>query len=203
MRLLAVAAAALLGAAGLYAGPALVNAVAGEAERNPDVIFVPTPHKVVDAMLELADVRDGDVLYDLGSGDGRIPIAAALRHDVRAVGIEISPQRIRAARANARAAGVADRISFREEDLFESDFSEASVVTLFLLQSLNEKLKPRLLNELEPGTRIVSLAFTMGDDWPPERIVHVDGSTIYLWTVPPRASAKAGTQTRASPSEDG
>lgn len=191
MKLILVsAAAALLGVGGLYAGPALVGSVVDAPERSPDVIFVPTPHKVVDAMLELAEVRDGDVLYDLGSGDGRIPIAAATRHDIRAVGIEISPQRIRASRANARRAGVADRIDFRQEDLFRSDFSQASVITLFLLQDLNEKLKPRLLNELKPGSRVVSLAWTMGDDWPPERAVQVDGATIYLWTIPPRKGAK-------------
>ena len=186
---LLAAAAALLGLGGMYAGTTLFESSdqATEApERNPDVHFVPTPQPVVDAMLTLAEVRDGDVLYDLGSGDGRIPITAATRHKVRAVGIDIDPERIEEARANAEAAGVTDKVTFRQEDLFEADFSDATVVTLYLLQSLNEKLKPRLLSELKPGTRIVSHSFSMGDDWPPEQTVKVDHSTIYRWTVPPR-----------------
>ncbi|WP_202842142.1 SAM-dependent methyltransferase [Luteimonas saliphila] len=154
--------------------------------REPDVVYVPTPQPVVEAMLELAGVGAGDVLYDLGSGDGRIPIAAARRFGIRAVGIDIEPVRIREANANARAAGVTDLVSFRQEDLFESDFSEATVVTLYLLPSLNQKLRPRLLAELEPGTRIVSHAFDMGDDWPPEQTRRVDSSVIHMWTVPER-----------------
>ena len=154
--------------------------------REPDVIYVPTPQPVVDAMLELAGVDGSDVLYDLGSGDGRIPITAARRFGIRAVGIDIEPVRIREANANARAAGVTDLVTFRQEDLFEADFSDASVVTLYLLQSLNRKLRPKLLAELRPGTRIVSHAFDMGEDWPPEQVRQVDSSTIYLWTVPER-----------------
>lgn len=154
--------------------------------REPDVIYVPTPQPVVDAMLELAGVDGSDVLYDLGSGDGRIPITAARRFGIRAVGIDIEPVRIREANANARAAGVTDLVTFRQEDLFEADFSEASVVTLYLLQSLNRKLRPKLLAELRPGTRIVSHAFDMGEDWPPKQVRQVDSSTIYLWTVPER-----------------
>ncbi|MDH5833756.1 SAM-dependent methyltransferase [Luteimonas kalidii] len=154
--------------------------------RQPDVVYVPTPQPVVDAMLELAGVDEGDVLYDLGSGDGRIPITAARRFGIRAVGIDIEPVRIREANANARAAGVTDLVSFRQEDLFEADFGEASVVSLYLLQSLNMKLRPKLLAELRPGTRIVSHAFDMGEDWKPEQVRQVDSSTIYLWTVPER-----------------
>jgi cyclopropane fatty-acyl-phospholipid synthase-like methyltransferase len=131
-------------------------------------------------------VDEGDVLYDLGSGDGRIPITAARRFGIRAVGIDIEPVRIREANANARAAGVTDLVSFRQEDLFEADFGEASVVSLYLLQSLNMKLRPKLLAELRPGTRIVSHAFDMGEDWKPEQVRQVDSSTIYLWTVPER-----------------
>jgi predicted O-methyltransferase YrrM len=197
MKILIIAGAALLGLGGLYAGSSFVNAeeasaVSFEAEAEnqrdgkPDVVYVPTPQPAVDAMLEMAQVRDGDVLYDLGSGDGRIPITAARKYNIRAIGIDIDPERIAEANANARAAGVTDRVTFRQEDLFQSDFSDATVVTLYLLQRLNEKLKPRLLTELKPGTRIVSHAFTMGDDWPPEQTVTVDGSTLYLWTVPPR-----------------
>lgn len=183
---------ALILAIGLVAGAGAIYATAdGTAqqaaveERSPDVIYVPTPQPVVDAMLEMANVRKGDVLYDLGSGDGRIPVTAARKYGVRAVGIDIDPQRIKEARVNAEAAGVTDRVTFRQEDLFKTDFSEASVVTLYLLDSLNEKLRPRLLAELKPGTRIVSHAFRMGD-WEPEQTRQVDGATIYYWTVPPR-----------------
>ncbi|MBB4633211.1 SAM-dependent methyltransferase [Sphingosinicella soli] len=168
----------------LAAAPAAAQAQQAEA-RTPDVIYVPTPPDVVDKMLEMADVKDGDVLYDLGSGDGRIPIAAAKRFKLRAVGIDIDPERIAEARANAKEAGVADAVSFRQEDLFQADFSEATVVTLYLLDTLNEKLMPRLLKELKPGTRIVSHAFRMGD-WEPEQTADVDGRSVYYWTVPKR-----------------
>jgi precorrin-6B methylase 2 len=157
--------------------------------RTPDVVFVPTPQPVVDRMLELAQVREGDVLYDLGSGDGRIPITAAQKYGIRTVGIDIDPQRISESTENARRANVQGLVTFRQADLFESDISEASVVTLYLLNTLNLKLKPKLLAELKPGTRIVSHAFDMGD-WKPERQEVVDGSSVYLWTVPePGASA--------------
>ena len=156
---------------------------------HPDVMYVPTPQAVVDAMLTLAGVRAGDVLYDLGSGDGRIPITAAQRFGIRAVGIDIDEERVAAARANAKAAGVEQLVSFREEDLFTADFGEASVVTLYLLDSLNLKLRPRLLAELRPGTRIVSHAFLMGD-WEPQRAIDVGGRRIYLWTVPERRTRR-------------
>ncbi|TDK33724.1 SAM-dependent methyltransferase [Luteimonas terrae] len=154
--------------------------------REPDVIYVPTPEPVVDAMLNLAGVKAGDVLYDLGSGDGRIPIAAAKRFGVRGVGIDINPVRVREANANAQEAGVTDLVTFKEADLFQEDISEASVVTLYLLQSLNVKLRPKLLAELKPGTRIVSHAFDMADQWEPEQTQEVDGTRIYMWTVPER-----------------
>ncbi|PJJ99228.1 SAM-dependent methyltransferase [Lysobacteraceae bacterium NML91-0213] len=155
--------------------------------REPDVIYVPTPQPVVDAMLELAGVNSSDVLYDLGSGDGRIPVTAAQKHGIRAVGIDINPVRIREARANAEKAGVTGLVEFREEDLFETDISEATVVTLYLLQSLNVRLRPKLLSELKPGTRIVSHAFDMANEWEPEETRAVgDSSMIYLWTVPER-----------------
>jgi precorrin-6B methylase 2 len=155
--------------------------------RSPDVVFVPTPQPVVDKMLEMVQIRKGDVLYDLGSGDGRIPITAAQRHGIRAVGIDIDPQRIAESRENARKAEVEHLVTFREADLFESDIGEASVVTLYLLNSLNEKLKPKLLSELKPGTRIVSHAFLMGE-WEPEEQAMVDGSNVFLWRVPEDAS---------------
>ena len=155
-------------------------------ERAPDVPYVPTPQQVVDTMLEVADVKPGDVLYDLGSGDGRIVVTAAQRFGVRGVGIDINPERIQEAEANARQAGVQHLTEFREEDLFKADFSQATVVTMYLLPSINNRLKPQLLN-LKPGTRIVSHAFDI-EGWEPDRVVEVDGRTVYLWTVPEDAS---------------
>jgi predicted O-methyltransferase YrrM len=152
-------------------------------EREPDVVYVPTPPEVVEGMLELAKVTGDDVLYDLGSGDGRIPIAAAQKYGTRGVGIDINPQRIQEANENAKEAGVTDKVQFRQQDLFQADFSEATVVTLYLLPELNVKLRPRLLQELKPGTRIVSHAFDMGE-WKPERTEQIGGRTIYLWVVP-------------------
>lgn len=156
--------------------------------RSPDVVYVPTPPAVVDRMLAMANVGKNDILYDLGSGDGRIPIAAVQKRGVRrATGIEIDPQRIKEANAKAQQAGVSDRVRFLNQDLFESNFSEATVVTLYLLPELNVKLRPQLLSQLKPGTRIVSHAFNMGE-WKPEQTakVTVDGRVydVYLWTVP-------------------
>jgi len=154
--------------------------------RQPDVIFVPTPQEVVDAMLKLASLHPGDVLYDLGSGDGRIAVTAARQYGIRAYGIDIDPQRIQEANQNAKKAGVTSLVQFRREDLFKADFKEASVVTLYLLPELNVKLRPRLLAELRPGTRIVSHQFDMGT-WKPDKKVELTaGRTIYLWTIPPR-----------------
>ncbi|MCX2738990.1 SAM-dependent methyltransferase [Pontibacter anaerobius] len=152
-------------------------------KRVPDVPYVPTRQAVVDAMLELAQVSEGDVLYDLGCGDGRIVITAAKKYGATGTGIDINPERIQEANQNAREAGVTDKVRFIEGDLFDSDFSQASVVTLYLLPSVNKKLQPILLEQLKPGTRIVSHAFDMGD-WEPEQTVEVDGAKIYLWTVP-------------------
>jgi SAM-dependent methyltransferase len=160
-------------------------AAATQPLREPDVRYVPSPHRVVRAMLRLAKVRPGDVVYDLGSGDGRIPIAAARDFGARGVGIDIDPARIAEAKANALRAGVADRVVFRNEDLFEADFRDASVVTLFLQRHLNLRLRPRLLAELAPGTRIVSYWHDMGD-WKPERRERAGDAYLYLWTVPAR-----------------
>jgi precorrin-6B methylase 2 len=156
---------------------------AQEPARTPDVVFVPTPQPVVDAMLKVANVGPNDVLYDLGSGDGRIPITAAERFGTRGVGIDIDPQRVKEARANAEKAKVTDKVKFIQGDLFELDLSEATVITLYLLPSLNLKLRPKLL-ELKPGTRIVSHDFSMGD-WKPDQVLQVSGKTVYYWTVPP------------------
>ena len=151
--------------------------------RSPDVIFVPTPQEVVDAMLKLAKVSANDVVYDLGSGDGRIPITAARTYGARGVGIDIDPQRIKEATENLKSAGVGDKVRFLNQDLFTTNISEATVVTLYLLPSLNLKVLPKLNAELKPGTRIVSHAFDMGDA-KPQQTMNVNGRTIYLWTIP-------------------
>ena len=151
--------------------------------RSPDVIYVPTPQEVVDAMLVMAGVTSKDVVYDLGCGDGRIPVTAAKVYGARAVGIDIDPQRIEEANANVKSAGVGDKVKILSADLFETDISPASVVTLYLLPSLNQKLIPKLRKELKPGTRIVSHAFDMGDEWPPEKTQEVNGRRIFMWTI--------------------
>jgi precorrin-6B methylase 2 len=152
--------------------------------RAPDVVFVPTPHEVVEAMLKVAKVGKADVLYDLGSGDGRIPITAAQKYDIaRGIGIDINPERIKEANENRAKAGVGERVTFINADLFAANLSDATVVTLYLLPSLNLKLLPKLLKELKPGTRIVSHAFDMGS-WKPEQTLNVDGRSVYFWTIP-------------------
>jgi len=165
----------------------VVPASAQQQLRSPDVIFVPTPQEVVDAMLKLAKVTKNDVIYDLGSGDGRIPITAAKTYGARGVGIDIDPQRIKEATENLKNAGVGDRVKFLNQDLFTTDISEATVVTLYLLPSLNVKLIPKLNKELKPGTRIVSHAFDMsadGTDRKPRETLNVNGRTVYFWTIP-------------------
>ena len=164
---------------------ALVACVVIQPVLARDVPFVPTPQQVVDRMLEVAKVGPNDLVYDLGSGDGRIVIAAAKKHGARGVGIDIDPRRVADGKRNAREAGVADRIEFREGDLFNADISDATVVTLYLLSAINLQLRPKLLAELKPGTRIVSHAFGMGD-WKPLATEKIGTSTLYLWIVPPR-----------------
>jgi tRNA G37 N-methylase Trm5 len=166
-------------------------APAATEPRRPDVIFVPTPEDVVDEMLKVANVTGKDVLYDLGSGDGRIPITAAKRFGTRGLGIDIDPDRIKEANENLKKAGVGDKVKFVQGDLFELDLSQATVITLYLLPALNLKLRPKLL-KLKPGTRIVSHDFDMGD-WKPEKHVKVGTRSVYFWTVPdPAAAAKIG-----------
>jgi precorrin-6B methylase 2 len=174
---------------GLDASPAQ-NAV--KEGRTPDVIYVPTPPEVVTAMLKTAGVTGKDLVYDLGCGDGRIVIEAAKSYGARGVGIDIDPERIKEATANAAKAGVADRVKFLQADLFETDLRPATVVTLYLLESLNLKLQPKLVKELKPGTRVVSHAFSMGP-WTPDQELTVDGRRVYLWKIPPKAAAAAGT----------
>jgi SAM-dependent methyltransferase len=148
-----------------------------------DVPFVESPQPIVDKMLELAGVTEDDVVYDLGSGDGRIPITAARDYGARGVGIEIKPRLVEKARQNAKKAGVSSRVSFREGDLFEADISEATVVTLYLLPSVNAKLRPKLFRELPAGTRVVSHDFDM-NEWAPDTTWTSGGETVYRWTIP-------------------
>jgi SAM-dependent methyltransferase len=175
---------------------ALHVAQAATASRTPDVIFVPTPQQVVDEMLKVANVKKGDVLYDLGSGDGRIAITAAKRYGVRAVGIDIDPQRIAEANENAKKEGVSHLVTFKNTDLFTTDISEATVVTLYLLPRLNVKLRPKLFAELKNGTRIVSHAFDMSE-WQPEKHLKVDGRDVYFWTINDAARKKFGSAENA------
>src|SRR5688500_2285956 len=152
--------------------------------RAPDVVFVPTPPDVVDAMLKVAKVGKGDVLYDLGSGDGRIPITAAQKYRIaRGIGIDINPERIKEANENLRKARVGDRVRFVNADLFETDLSDATVITLYLLPTLNLKLLPKLLKEVKPGTRVVSHAFDMGS-WKPQQTLKVGTRVVHFWTIP-------------------
>ena len=155
---------------------------AGAQDRAPDVDYAPTPNYIVREMLELADVTPRDVVYDLGSGDGRIVIMAAKEFGARGVGIEIDQRLIRRSRENARKAGVEDRVEFRQQDLFKADFRDATVVATYLLSYLNARLVPKL-KRLRRGTRIVAHSFDMGDAWPPDKQVAVFGSTVFLWTV--------------------
>jgi cyclopropane fatty-acyl-phospholipid synthase-like methyltransferase len=152
--------------------------------RDRDVIFVPTREPVANAMMKLANVTKNDVVYDLGCGDGALVIAAA-KLGARVVGVDIDPQRIKEATENVRKAGVQDRVTLIRGDIFDPaiKIGEASVVALYLLPSLNEKLMPRLKSELKPGSRIVSHAFTMGDTWPAEKTQEVDGTSVYFWTI--------------------
>jgi SAM-dependent methyltransferase len=157
------------------------------AVRRPDVIYVPTPQEVVDRMLELAEVKEGDVLYDLGCGDGRIVVTAAKRYGVRAVGIDIDPKRVEESRENVRRGGVAGRVTIKQGDIFQEDLGGASVVTLYLIPNLNARLRPRLAR-LRPGTRIVSHSFDMKGA-KPKKVVKLrvgrDGvRTLFLWVVP-------------------
>jgi SAM-dependent methyltransferase len=149
----------------------------------PDVVFVPTPFPVVDRMLDVARVGAGDMLFDLGSGDGRIVIAAAKRFGIRAVGIDIDPRRIEESNFNADTAGVRSRVDFRIADLFETDLRQASVVTLYLLPALNVRLRPKLFEELKPGSRVVSHSFDMGD-WKADSTLSVQARVIYYWMIP-------------------
>ncbi len=158
---------------------------ASNSMRRPDIGFIPTPLEAIDAMLTLANLADGDVIYDLGCGDGRILMRAAQQFKIRGVGIDIDPQRIREAETLAHQAGVGDRLSFYQADLFASDVTEATVVILYLLPHLNLRLRPQLLSQLKPGSRVISHDFDMGD-WMPNQSVKLqleDELTLFLWRV--------------------
>jgi SAM-dependent methyltransferase len=172
------------------------SAQAEAAMPRLDVPYVPTPQEVVDGMLALARVGKDDYLIDLGCGDGRIVVSAAHERGARALGIDLNPERIAEANANARKAGVQGRTSFRVADLFETDLSAASVVSLYLLPDVNLKLRPKLWEQLKPGSRVVSHAFDMGPDWPPQRTQRVKGSMIYLWTITAAQKAAASGSAR-------
>jgi SAM-dependent methyltransferase len=183
--LLSACALALLGGCAFQAGglfQPLNPVVASLGQREPEVPYVQTPMPVVDAMLDMAEVGSGDYLIDLGSGDGRIVIAA-VRRGAQGLGVDIDPARVAEAVNAARFAGVEGRAVFRRHDLFATPIREASVIAIYLLPDVNLRLRPRLLTELRPGTRIVSHAFAMGD-WRPDAHRDVDGRNAYLWIVP-------------------
>ena len=159
-------------------------------EVKKDVPYVPTPQNVVDEMLTLANVTKDDVVYDLGSGDGRLVITAVKKFGAkRGFGVDIDPERVAEGNANAKAAGVTDRVTFAVQDLFQTDLKDATVVTLYLLPEVNLKLRPKLLSELRPGTRVVSHSFDMGD-WKAEKTVTVQpgGQRLYFWTIPAKTT---------------
>jgi cyclopropane fatty-acyl-phospholipid synthase-like methyltransferase len=171
-----------------FAGPfsiVLANAQDSSFQSKKIVPFVPSPQEVVDKMIELAGVKQGDVVYDLGSGDGRIVIAAA-KKGAKTVGFEIDGDLVKQSRENIRAAGVQDSAEIRQQDILTVDLSLASVVTMYLLPDVNLKLKPNLLSQLKPGSRVVSHSFDMGD-WKPDKAERVEGRTIYLWIIPAKA----------------
>ncbi len=172
----------------LAVAPVIVGQTPGV--RYTDVPYVPTPQNLVDAMLAIAGVKQGDVLIDLGSGDGRIVITAARQYGIRAIGVEIVPELVRESNKKARGLGLTDKVRFIQGDLFGQDLREASIVTVFLIPGVNLRLRPKLLKELKPGTRVVSHSFHMGA-WAPSKTMEVDGSPVYLWVIPdetPRAN---------------
>jgi precorrin-6B methylase 2 len=174
-------------AARIVVGLALLAAVAGTtyAQLRLDVPYVPTPQDVVDRMLDMAKLTKDDFHIDLGSGDGRIVITAAKR-GARSMGVDLNPTRIAEANENAKKAGVTDRVTFVQGNLFEMDIGKANVLTMYLLQGVNLQLRPRILAELKPGSRVVSHAFSM-NEWEPDQHANVNGRNLYLWIVPGKA----------------
>jgi SAM-dependent methyltransferase len=186
-RQLLAGSASVLIARALPAALLLAPAARAQSEPRPtlDVPYVPTPMAVVDVMLDLAQVSKDDLLYDLGCGDGRIVVRAATRFGCRGVGVDLDPQRVTEARENAEREKVSALTRFEVGDVFQFDFAPATVVTMYLLPTVNLKLRPRLLKELKPGTRIVSHDFDMGD-WAPQEKREISRSRVFLWTVPAR-----------------
>jgi SAM-dependent methyltransferase len=171
---------------------AVVICVAPAWAGGQDVPFLESPESVVEAMLELGEVTDDDIVYDLGSGDGRIVIAAAATRGARGVGIEIESELIVLSNDNAHAAGVADRVRFVQEDLFEADFSEATVVMIYLYPKVNRRLRPVLTEQLAPGTRVVSHRFEI-QGWRPVQRIKVEGRPVFLYVVPPTSPFATGS----------
>lgn len=178
---LKLCAAAIIGGLGGLSG--LPVAAQNAPTRQLDVPYDPSPQAVVDRMLEIGKVNKDDLLYDLGSGDGRIVITAAKNYGARGVGIDLDPRRVAEAKANAKQVGVEDKVTFIAGDLFEADFSDATVVTLFLWPHINRKLRPHLWRQLRVGTRVVSHLWDMGEEWPPLKTEVVQGRKIYYWTI--------------------
>lgn len=170
--------------------PSATSAQPRMKKSEPTLIYVPTPQNVVDKMLEVAKVTKDDYVFDLGSGDGRIPITAAARYGARGFGVDINPKLIAEARANAKIAGVSNLVEFRQQDLFKTSVREATVVGLYLFVWANVKLRPRLVSELRPGSRIVAHDFPIGDDWKPDIEEDVENRTVYLWYVPAQVAGR-------------
>ncbi len=191
-------AASVVAVMAVLSGPALAQAQDTQERPKLDVIYVPTPQEVVDRMLEMAQVKSTDFVIDLGCGDGRNVITAAQKFGARGFGVDIDPQRIKEAKENAEKAGVTDKVDFRVANLFETKIADANVMMMYLLSSINLKLRPRILDELKPGSRIVSHAFDMGD-WKPDERDTVGYRNVYLWIVPAKVdgrwNVKAGDQT--------
>lgn len=189
--ILAQAVASVYGPGGFGTATDVARAQAQESdfESKKIVPFVPTPQEVVEKMLEIAQVKKGDVVYDLGSGDGRIVITAARKYGVRAVGFEIDPDLIKKSRENIRKEGLQQLAEIRQQDILTVDLSGATVVTMYLLPDVNMRLRPNVLSQLRPGSRVVSHAFDM-EDWKPDKVVQVNGRTVYLWTLPAKGMPK-------------
>jgi ubiquinone/menaquinone biosynthesis C-methylase UbiE len=167
--------------------------VRAQEDEQYDVPFVPSPENVVEQMLKLANIKKGDILYDLGCGDGRIVITAAKTYAIKAVGVDINPERIKEANENARSAGVTEFVTFHQNDLFKEDISKATVVTLYLLPEVNLRLRPKLFKELKPGSRVVSHDFDMGD-WKPDKEISLEHHKIYYWVIPENKAEKTKAQ---------
>ena len=181
--------AAFLAASMVTTAPAFAQVAAPAPSRTPDVIYVPTPQPVVDAMLRMAKVQSGEMVYDLGCGDGRAVVTAARDFGARGIGVDIDPKRVEESNANVAKAGVGERVQIKQADLFQMQFSDADVLFLYLLPALNVRLRPRILDETRPGTRVVSNSFSMAE-WEADQQEEVDDKTIYFWVVPAKVAGE-------------